>query len=128
MVSLAWQAGAVAVGAAAGALVRWAAGVWLNPVWPLLPLGTLAVNLGGGFAIGLLMAALPIQGGEAWRLLMVTGFLGGMTTFSAFSLETLQFLLRGQVSLAILHVLFHVLGALGCAAAGWWLGRCAWSG
>jgi len=120
----AWvQGAAVAIGAAAGAVVRWRAGVWLNPLFAPIPLGTLAVNCGGGLLAGMPLVVLARMPGETARLLLVTGFLGGLTTFSAFSAESLTLLLRGQFGLAMLHSLAHVAGGLLAAALGWWLGR-----
>jgi CrcB protein len=124
MTSPAVQALAVAAGAAAGALARWGTGLWLNPAWAGFPLGTLAVNCIGGLAVGVAWALLE-PGGTLW-LLLVPGFLGGLTTFSAFSGESLLLLQRGQFSLALLHGGAHVLGALACAAAGYAAGR-AWA-
>lgn len=117
------QALCVMGGAAAGALLRWLAGLWLNPLWTGFPLGTLAVNAVGGLAIGVAMAWLTQQPDELLRLLLVTGVLGGFTTFSAFSIESLTLLQRGAFGTAILHTLAHVLGSLACAAAGWVLGQ-----
>jgi len=117
------QALAVALGAAAGALLRWQAGLWLNARWGGFPLGTLAVNLVGGLLIGACLALLARADQALWRLLLVTGFLGGLTTFSAFSAESLVLLQRGAWGLALLHSLAHVLGALGAAALGAWLAR-----
>lgn len=114
---------AVAFGAAAGGLLRWQIGLWLNPRWFLFPLGTLAVNLIGGLLIGASLALLARPEQAIWRLLLVTGFLGGLTTFSAFSGESLHLLQRGHFGAALLHSLLHVFGALGAAALGWWLAR-----
>ena len=110
---------AVTVGSAAGGVLRWCVGLWLNPQWHGFPLGTLAVNVVGGFLIGAAMAWLTAAPNEAWRLLLVTGFLGGLTTFSAFSFESLVLLQSGRFGMAALHLLAHVLGALGAAALGW---------
>ena len=120
---LSGQVLAVAGGAAAGALLRWRAGVWLNAAGPGFPLGTLAVNLVGGLLVGVALAWFERSPGELLRLLLVTGFLGGLTTFSAFSVESLQMLQRGQGLLAVGHTLAHVLGALGCAALGYRLAQ-----
>lgn len=109
---------AVAVGAAAGALLRWQAGAWFNPLWGGFPLGTLFVNLIGGLGIGLALAWLGRHPDEGLRLLLVTGLLGGFTTFSAFSAESLALLEKGDVGAALLHTLAHVIGALLCAALG----------
>jgi fluoride exporter len=118
---------AVSVGAAAGALLRWRVSVWLNPGWAGFPLGTLAVNAVGGFLIGAALVLLNRWPDDFWRLLLVTGFLGGLTTFSAFSIESLQLLQKDQWMLAAAHTLAHVLGSLACAALGFrlmrlWLG------
>lgn len=109
---------AVAVGSAVGALARWQAGVWFNPVWSGFPLGTLFVNALGGLLIGLAFAWLDRYPSEGLRLLLVTGGLGGFTTFSAFSAESLALLERGRFELALAHTLAHVVGALACAALG----------
>ena len=109
---------AVGAGGAAGALARWGAGLWLNARWAGFPLGTLAVNCVGGLFIGLALAWFERSPNELLRLLLVTGFLGGLTTFSAFSAESLLMLQRGQWGLAAGHTLAHVLGALACAALG----------
>ena len=114
---------AVAAGAALGALVRWAAGLWLNARWPGIPLGTLLVNCAGGLLIGACMVLFVRWPNDAARLFLVTGFLGGMTTFSAFSAESLGLLQRGALALALLHTLAHVLGALACAVLGFALAR-----
>ena len=118
---MAWpwaQIVAVAAGAAAGALLRWRAGLWISASWAGFPLGTLLVNCVGGLLIGVALAWFERAPNELLRLLLVTGFLGGLTTFSAFSVESLLLLQRGQWGLAAVHSLTHVLGALGCAAAG----------
>jgi CrcB protein len=108
----------VAGGAAVGALARWAAGLWLNARWAGFPLGTLFVNAIGGLLIGMVLAWLERSPNEPLRLLLVTGFLGGLTTFSAFSAESLLMLQRGHFGLAAGHTLAHVLGALACTALG----------
>ncbi|HEY2559082.1 MAG TPA: fluoride efflux transporter CrcB [Caldimonas sp.] len=112
------EIGAVSVGAAAGALLRWGAGLWLNARWAGFPLGTLFVNCVGGLCIGAVLFWLEHSPNELLRLLVVTGLLGGFTTFSAFSIESLILLQRGQFVLALGHTLAHVLGALTCAAIG----------
>ena len=109
---------AVAAGAAVGALARWQAGVWFNPVWSGFPLGTWLVNAVGGLCIGMAVTWLSRHPDEGLRLLLVTGVLGGFTTFSAFSAESLSLIERGRLELALFHTLAHVLGALGCAALG----------
>lgn len=105
---------AVGLGAAMGAWLRWGAGLWLNPVLPQLPLGTLTVNLIGGYLIGLAVAFFmqhPLLSPE-WRLLIITGFLGGLTTFSTFSAETVALLLRGQYAWSVAIIAAHLSGSL----------------
>ena len=122
--ALPWlQALAVALGAAVGALLRWRAGLWLNASWAGFPLGTLAVNTVGGFLIGIALAWFEQAPNELLRLLLVTGFLGGLTTFSAFSVESLMLLQRGDWWLAAAHTLAHVVGALLCAGLGFTVAR-----
>ena len=114
---------AVSAGATLGALLRWLAGIWLNGRWSGFPLGTLAVNCVGGLIIGFVLLVFERSSNELQRLLVVTGFLGGLTTFSSFSVESLIMLQRGELGLALLHTLAHVLGALGCAALGFRLAQ-----
>ncbi|HKW84994.1 MAG TPA: fluoride efflux transporter CrcB [Burkholderiaceae bacterium] len=114
---------AVAVGATIGALARWLAGLWLNMVWAGFPLGTLAVNCVGGLLIGVALVWFDRVPNEALRLLCVTGFLGGLTTFSSFSGESLVLLQRGEWALALGHTLAHLLGSLASAALGFWITR-----
>ncbi|HYD34422.1 MAG TPA: fluoride efflux transporter CrcB [Methylophilaceae bacterium] len=105
---------AVGIGAALGAWLRWALGVGLNPVFVSLPLGTLITNLIGGYLMGLAMGffALGSSVTPEMRLFITTGFLGGLTTFSAFSAEAVQLLSRGEYGWASAHVLSHVFGSL----------------
>jgi len=120
----AWAQGvAVAAGAAAGALLRWRAGVWLNPVLPQIPLGTLAVNCVGGLLAGVALVAFARLPNETARLLLVTGFLGGLTTFSTFSAESLLLIQRQRWDLVLLHSGLHLAGSLACAALGARLAR-----
>ncbi len=116
MPSSSTQALVVAAGAALGALARWRIGLALGAVASPFPLGTLAVNMAGGFLIGIAMALL--DRGSLWQPFLVTGVLGGFTTFSAFSAESLGLIQRGQWSTAAVHTLAHVLGALACTALG----------
>jgi fluoride exporter len=119
-----WTSGAaVAGGAAIGALCRWGAGLWLNARWQGFPLGTLFVNLVGGLLIGVAIACFEVRPFDHVRLFVTTGVLGGFTTFSAFSAESLMLLERGQWALALAHSAAHVLGALACAALGMALAR-----
>ncbi|CAM5797094.1 fluoride efflux transporter CrcB [Rhizobacter fulvus] len=120
--ALPWlQIVAVAVGAAIGALARWLAGLWLNAQWSGFPLGTLLVNCVGGLLIGMALAWFERTPNELLRLLLVTGFLGGLTTFSSFSGESLVLLHRGQFVLAFGHSAAHLLGSLAFAALGYWI-------
>jgi len=109
---------AVSFGAVAGSLLRWGAGLWLNARWAGFPLGTLFVNCVGGLLVGMALAWFERSPNEMLRLLLVTGFLGGFTTFSAFSVESLIMVQRGELLLALGHTLAHVAGALACAALG----------
>jgi len=115
---------AVGFGAALGAWTRWGLGLLLNPVFPTLPLGTLAANLTGGFIIGIVIAvADPLGLSSATRLLLMTGFLGGLTTFSTFSAETTTLLLRLQYGWACVAVAAHLGGSLLLTGAGVLLAR-----
>lgn len=109
---------AVAVGAALGALARWQVGVMFNTRWVGFPLGTLLVNLVGGLLIGMAMEWFGRQPNELLKLLLVTGFLGGLTTFSAFSGESLALLKHGELGMALAHTLAHVAGSLLAAWVG----------
>jgi CrcB protein len=109
----------VAVGAVLGAWARWGLGVLLNPRFPTLPLGTLAANLIGAFIIGIMMAlAGPLNISPATRLLVTTGFLGALTTFSTFSAETMTLLLRAQYGWAAGAAAAHLGGSLLMTGAG----------
>ena len=110
---------AICVGASVGALLRWGLGLWLSP-GGLIPWGTLAANLLGGYLIGMAIAvfqALP-QIDPVWRLLLVTGFLGGLTTFSTFSAEVVACLVQERYGLAAFTALVHVAGSLLMTVAG----------
>lgn len=119
MTGITWEgAAAVAAGAALGALCRWLLTVGLGSVGGLAA-GTLAANLAGCFAAGILagcFSVLPVN--DVLRLLLVTGFLGGLTTFSTFSTESVGFLLDGAWGRWTRHLLFHVVGGLAAATAG----------
>ena len=110
---------AICLGASAGALARWGLALWLTP-GGLIPWGTLAANLIGGYLIGICLAifqSLP-QLDPVWRLMLVTGFLGGLTTFSSFSAEVVTFLLEERYGLALGTAALHVLGSLLLTVAG----------
>ena len=120
---------AICIGASLGAVARWGLGLWLTP-GGLLPWGTLAANLIGGYLIGLAITAFQAmpQLDPVWRLLLITGFLGGLTTFSSFSAEVVEFLMAGRYGLALLTAGLHVLGSLAMTVLGlkslaWWLAR-----
>jgi CrcB protein len=105
---------AVGVGAALGAWLRWWLGVLLNALLPSLPLGTLAANLIGGFLIGIAVEYFGQQASISLelRLLVITGFLGGLTTFSSFSAEAVGLLMRAQYAWASLLICSHVAGSI----------------
>jgi len=111
---------AVGAGAAAGAWARWGLSIVLNPLFPTLPLGTLAANLVGGFLMGICMALITHY--EAMspqlRLLLTTGFLGGLTTFSTFSAEASALIMRGQPGWSAALIAAHVIGSIVCTLAG----------
>lgn len=111
---------AIGIGAAVGAWLRWGLSLWLNPVFPDIPFGTLAANLGGGYLIGLAVAYFAQHPGLApeWRLLIVTGFLGGLTTFSTFSAEIFTLFSRAQVALGLAAIALHVAGSLAMTGLG----------
>jgi CrcB protein len=110
----------VFVGGGIGAVLRFVLSLWLNPLNTALPLGTLAANLAGGLMVGLFSAyftqhtELPVE----WRLLAITGFLGGLTTFSTFSLEVVSMLQRQQYAHALGTAALHLLGSLTLTALG----------
>jgi len=111
---------AVGGGAAAGAWLRWWLGIVLNPLFPTLPLGTLAANLIGGYLMGIALATLThfeTLPPEA-RLLVTTGFLGGLTTFSTFSAEATTLLARQQLGWAAALMTGHVAGSVLMTFAG----------
>lgn len=111
---------AVGCGAAIGAWLRWWLGILLNPLFPTLPLGTLAANLAGGLLMGFAMELLTRHAvllPEA-RLLITTGFLGGLTTFSTFSAEIVALLLRKEYLWGTIGVATHVVGSLAMTILG----------
>ncbi|WP_026854034.1 fluoride efflux transporter CrcB [Geothrix fermentans] len=111
---------AVGVGAALGAWLRWGLGALLNPMLPALPLGTLAANLLGGYLVGVAVAVFTQHPGLApeARLLIITGFLGGLTTFSTFSAEAVHLLTRGEYLWAVGHMAVHLVGSLSMTLLG----------
>ena len=105
---------AIGIGAAFGAWLRWGFGLWFNHALSEMPLGTLAANLVGGYLVGISMAFFMQHPGvsQEWKLLIVTGFLGGLTTFSTFSAETVTLLLRGQYVWTAGIIAAHLGGSL----------------
>lgn len=116
---------AICLGACLGALARWQLGLWLNPTsvtvaGTVLPMGTLSANLIGGYLVGVCVAvfqALP-QLDPVWRLALVTGFLGALTTFSSFSAEVVSMLMQQRYALALGTAAVHLLGSLLLTIAG----------
>jgi len=110
----------IGIGAALGAWSRWGLGIAFNTILPNLPLGTLIANLSGGFMMGLALGLIGMGSMESqsFRLFLTTGFLGGLTTFSAFTGESLTLLQKHEYGWAACHVSSHVFGALLMAASG----------
>lgn len=111
---------AVGVGAALGAWLRWGLTIVLGALHSHIQVGTLAANLVGGYLIGLALGvveAMPALA-PAWRLFVITGFLGGLTTFSSFSAESMVLLQRGHAGWALAHSVAHLLGSIVCCFAG----------
>jgi CrcB protein len=111
---------AISLGAAAGALLRWELGTRLNSLFPSIPPGTLAANLVGGYLIGIAIAYFAQHPGLApeWRLLIITGFLGGLTTFSTFSAEVVTLLQQQRIVMACGAIALHVAGSLAMTLLG----------
>lgn len=120
---LALQAACVMTGGAAGSMARWALSLWLQPTNHSFPFGTLAANLFGCFAAGVCLAFVvqTHAPGHPLRLLLITGFLGGFTTFSAFALESVQMLRSGRIAQAFTYVMLSVVLGLGLCVAAYYL-------
>lgn len=119
--SSAWlAAAAVGIGSAFGALLRWRLGESLNGLHPWLPMGTLAANLLGGYLVGIALAVFVQQPSwpDALRLFVVTGFLGGLTTFSTFSAEVVALLQQGRPMAGLVTAALHLAGSLAATAGG----------
>ncbi len=111
---------AICAGASAGAVTRWLLGISLNAMFPTIPPGTLLANLIGGYLVGVAMAVFADHPGLApeWRLLVVTGFLGGLTTFSTFSAEVTTLIQQGRLLWATAAVGSHLVGSLALTLLG----------
>ena len=117
---------AVCIGSSLGALLRWWLGLFLNAHFPTIPPGTLAANLIGGYIIGLAIAVFAADTAIApeWRLLLITGFCGGLTTFSTFSAEIVTLMQQGRLLWAAGHAATHLVGSVLMTFAG--IGTVAW--
>ena len=110
---------AICLGACVGALARWRLGLWLNHPGAWLPWGTLASNLIGGYLVGLILAwAHQVDMAPFWRLMLITGFLGALTTFSSFSAEVVEMMLADRWGQALFTVVLHLGGSLALTWAG----------
>ena len=123
---------AISLGACVGALARWQLGLWLNQGHAVLPWGTLAANWAGAWLVGVAVVFFQSQTqlDPAWRLAIITGFLGGLTTFSTFSAEVVGMLQHARYALALGTASLHVMGSLaltllGMKMAGTWFGPAA---
>lgn len=117
---------AIGVGGGGGALLRWWLGLKLNAYFPAVPPGTLAANLIGGYVVGVAVAFFATYEGVApeWRLLVITGFCGGLTTFSTFSAEVVALLQQGRALWALGAAGAHLIGSLAMTFAG--IGTVVW--
>jgi CrcB protein len=111
---------AICLGACLGALLRWGLGLWLSHAGAFMPWGTLAANLIGGYLVGVCVAWFQHDPGldPVWRLLLVTGFLGALTTFSSFSAEVVAMLLQQRYAQALATAALHLGGSLLLTVAG----------
>ncbi len=110
----------ISLGASLGAVLRWLLGLALNSLFPSLPPGTLVANLIGGYLVGLAVAIFAAQPALApeWRLLVITGFLGGLTTFSTFSAEVVLLIQQARWSWAVAAIAAHLVGSLSMTMLG----------
>ncbi len=110
---------AICIGACVGALARWVLGLWLNP-GAVIPLGTLAANLIGAYLVGICVATFQAMPhiDPIWRLALITGLLGALTTFSSFSAEVVQMLGQQRYALAFATAALHLFGSLLLTVAG----------
>jgi CrcB protein len=105
---------AISLGASVGAILRWVLGLMLDSMYFAISIGTITANLIGGYLIGIAIAffAMHTELSPQWRLFVITGFLGGLTTFSSFSAEVTGMIQQGQLGTAITTVMIHVIGSL----------------
>jgi fluoride exporter len=125
--SVMWRAvAAVGIGGGVGALLRWWLGTALNPLFPAIPPGTLAANLIGGYVVGAAVAFFASYSALApeWRLFVITGFCGGLTTFSTFSAEVVTLMQQGRAMWALGSMAAHLGGSLLMTFAG--IGTVVW--
>lgn len=115
------------IGAGLGALLRWGFSVGLNAWFPAVPLGTLASNLVGAYLVGVAIVFFTVKAGlpPEWRLFVITGFMGGLTTFSTFSAEVVTLMTQGQFGWALIEMALHMLGSFALTGLGMWTAR-AW--
>ncbi len=113
------------IGAGLGALLRWTLSLGLNAIFPAIPLGTLASNLIGGYLIGIAAVVFTVKAGlpPEWRLFVITGFMGGLTTFSTFSAEVVTSLAQSQLGWALAEACLHLFGSFALTALGMWTAR-----
>ncbi len=113
---------AVGLGAAIGAWLRWGLSLWLNSPTDPVPYGTLAANLLGGYLVGLAVAYFAHHGefSPALKLFLITGFMGGLTTFSTFSVEVFTLLARAQYAMGLVAIAAHLAGSLTMTGLGVW--------
>ena len=118
---LMWKSiAAISLGGSLGALLRWWLGLTLNAHFPSIPPGTLAANLIGGYVVGVAVAFFATYSAVApeWRLFVITGFLGGLTTYSTFSAESVSLLTAGRYGWALAHTVAHLLGSISMTILG----------
>ena len=115
----------VFVGSGLGALLRWWLGLRLNAVFATVPLGTLTANLLGAYLVGVAVAVFALKAGlpSEWRLFIITGFMGGLTTFSTFSAEVVTLLAQLQFGWAFIAASLHLFGSLLLTGLGMWSAR-----
>lgn len=111
---------AIGIGAMLGAWLRWGLGLWLNPLFATVPLGTLAANMLGGYLVGAAVTVFHInlELPPEWRLFAITGFLGGLTTFSTFSAEVVALVQHGRYAWAVGAASMHLFGSLAMTGLG----------